>query len=281
MSAPAPRRRIGAQTVLTVEDAWWLGPRLRRVVAGGPAYAGIVGNDFTDAYAKLFFARPGTDLTPPYDLTQLRLTLPPEQLPSMRTYTIRRLDDISGQVTVDFVVHGDDGVAGPWAAAARKGDVLVMSGIGGGYAPDPAADWHLLAGDDAAVPAIASALEAMAPDARGVVLLEVDGDDDHLPLSAPPGVGIEWLHRDGAHPGTTTLLPDAVRALPWRDGHVQVFAHGERGAMKALRPYLTTERGLDRSRLSLSAYWAHGRAEDTFQAEKRTPAGQIFDADAG
>lgn len=275
-SPPAPRRK-GTQSVLTVEDSWWLSPRLRRIVAGGPGFATIAGNDFTDAYTKLYFARPGTGLTPPYDFFELRRALPPEQLPSMRTYTIRRLDPTSGQLTIDFVVHGDDGVAGPWAAAAEKGDTLVLAGLGGGYSPDPAADWHLLAGDDAAIPAIASALEAMPPDARGVALIEVDGDDDHLALAAPPGVGVEWLHRDGAHAGTTTLLHDAVRDLPWNDGHVQVFAHGERGAMKALRPYLMTERGLDRAQLSLSAYWAHGRAEDTFQAEKREPIGQIFD----
>src|SRR5690606_17522012 len=33
-----------------------------------------------------------------------------------------------------------------------------------------------------------------------------------------------------------------------------------------------------RSRLSYSAYWAAGRNHDAFQAEKRTPVGQIFDA---
>lgn len=263
--------------MLTVEDSWWLSPRLRRIVAGGPGFASLTGNGFTDAYTKLLFARPGTDMTPPYDLADLRQRFSPELMPSMRTYTIRRFDTTSGQVTIDFVVHGDDGVAGPWAATAEKGDTLVMGGVGGGYAPDPAADWHLLAGDDAALPAIASALEAMPPEARGVALIEVDGSDDHLQLTAPPGVGIEWLHRDGAHAGTTTLLQDAVGEVPWHEGHVQVFAHGERGAMKALRPYLMGERGLDRSQLSLSAYWAYGRAEDTFQAEKREPIGQIFD----
>lgn len=275
-SSPARRGR-SAQSVLTVEDSWWLSPRLRRIVAGGPGYATIAGNDFTDAYSKLLFARPGTDLTPPFDLADLRQRFSPELMPSMRTYTIRRFDTTSGQVTIDFVVHGDEGVAGPWAATAEKGDTLVMGGVGGGYAPDPAADWHLLAGDDAAIPAIASALEAMPSDARGVALIEVDGADDHLHLSAPSGVGVEWMHRDGAHAGTTTLLQDALREVTWRDGQVQVFAHGERGAMKALRPYLMTERGLDRSQLSLSAYWAYGRAEDTFQAEKREPVGQIFD----
>ncbi|WP_317451879.1 siderophore-interacting protein [Microbacterium sp. NIBRBAC000506063] len=144
-----------------------------------------------------------------------------------------------------------------------------------GYAPDPDAGWHLLAGDDSALPAIAAALEAMPKDAEGVAFLEVDGDADHLELAAPSGIEVVWLHRDGAEAGTTTLLADAVRARAWRDGRVQVFAHGERGAMKSLRPYFTDERGLERSQLSLSAYWAHGRVEDTFQAEKREPIGQI------
>src|SRR5687767_16030594 len=127
-SSPAPRRGRGTQTVLTVEDGWWLSPRLRRIVAGGPEYAAIEGNDFTDAYTKLYFARPGSGLTPPFDFFELRRTLAPEQLPSMRTYTIRRFDDTSGQLTIDFVVHGDDGVAGPWAAGAEKGDTLVLAG---------------------------------------------------------------------------------------------------------------------------------------------------------
>ena len=29
--------------------------------------------------------------------------------------------------------------------------------------------------------------------------------------------------------------------------------------------------------MSVSAYWAYGRVEDAFQAEKRTPVGQIFE----
>lgn len=115
----------------------------------------------------------------------------------------------------------------------------------------------------------------MQADAQGVALIEVDGVDDELDLQAPSGVQVRWLHRDGQEPGTTSLLHDAVRAEPWRPGRVQVFAHGERGAMKSLRPYFTAERGLDRSQLSLSAYWAHGRVEDAFQAEKREPVGQV------
>lgn len=246
-----------------------------RIVAGGPGMKDVVDNGSTDAYTKMLFAHPDTDLTPPYDLDTLREQLAPELMPSRRTYTIRRFDLENECLWIDFVVHGSAGVAGPWADHAQPGDVAVLGGIGGGYAPDPEADWHLLAGDDAALPAIATALERMPADAQGVAFLEVDDEADHLELTAPNGITIEWLHRNGLEAGTTTLLGDAVRAFEWRDAHVQVFAHGERGAMKSLRPYFTHERELDRSQLSFSAYWAHGRKEDTFQAEKQQPVGAV------
>jgi hypothetical protein len=38
---------------------------------------------------------------------------------------------------------------------------------------------------------------------------------------------------------------------------------------------LLKEHDVPRERLSISAYWARGRAEDQFQAEKREPIGQI------
>src|SRR5690606_25608266 len=135
------------------------------------------------------------------------------------------------------------------AARATPGDRLVLSGPGGGYAPDPAADWHLLAGDDSALPAIAAALEAMPRDAVGHAVIEAGTEAARLPLEAPDGVQVTWVLRGDAPAGTTTLLPDAVADLPWRDGRVHVFAHGEREAMKALRRVFA-ERGVPRGDLS-------------------------------
>ncbi|MBN9792681.1 siderophore-interacting protein [Pseudonocardia sp. TMWB2A] len=274
MSTPGNRPRR-PQIVLEVLERTRLTPHMVRIVAGGPGIADVTDNGHTDAYTKMLFAPPGSDLTPPYDLAALREELPVEALPSTRTYTIRRFDLENQRIWIDFVVHGDTGVAGPWAATAEPGSPVVLGGIGGGYAPDPQADRHLLAGDESALPAIASALEAMPADARGVALLEVNSAADELDLTAPDGLEVRWLHRDGAEAGTTDLLVDAVRGLDWPAGRVQVFVHGERAAMKSLRPHLTDERGLDRSQLSLSAYWAHGRKEDVFQSEKREAVGQI------
>ncbi len=275
---PPQQRKPRRQTVLEVVGVERLAPHLVRIVAGGPGFADYQDNEHTDKYVKMLFADPALGLTPPYDLDALREELTPDQMPSRRTYTVRWVDLEAQQLAIDFVTHGDEGIAGPWAERAQVGDPVVFNGPGGGYTPDPAADWHLLAGDDAALPAIGAALEALSRDAVGTALLEVDSAADHVALDTPVGVDVVWLHRDGAVPGTTSLLADGLRAVPWRDGRVHVFAHGEREAMKSLRDYLFGDRGLERAQVSLSGYWAYGRTEDRFQAEKREPIGQILPA---
>ena len=96
-------------------------------------------------------------------------------------------------------------------------------------------------------------------------------------ITAPAGVEVRWLHRGGPFTPETTRFAAAVEGAAWRDGRVHAFVHGEREQVKRVRAYLTDVRGVDRRQLSVSAYWAYGRAEDVFQAEKQTPAGQIFE----
>jgi NADPH-dependent ferric siderophore reductase len=230
-------------------------------------------NEFTDKYAKILFVDPSLGLTPPYDVAALRESLPPEQHPVTRTYTLRRADPQAQQLAIDFVVHGDEGIAAPWAAHAEPGDLLAMSGAGGAYRPDLGSDWHLLAGDESALPAICSALEALPVDARGIAYLETSDPGEYLDAKAPGGVEVVWLHRP--QPGSQPrLLADALLAGPWLPGRADVFAHGERESMKAVRAALKTRLG-DGDQVSLSGYWAAGRTEDAFQSEKRQPIGQI------
>jgi NADPH-dependent ferric siderophore reductase len=257
------------QTVLDVIRTERLTPHLTRVIAGGAGFADFQDNGYTDRYVKLLFADPAHGLEPPYDLEQIRAERP-EALPRVRTYTVRWVDAQAQELALDFVIHGDEGVAGPWAARAQRGERIVLNGPGGGYSPDPAADWHLLVGDLSAQPAIASALESMPADAVGHAVIQVDDDGDLIELVRPHGVEITWVRQAGER-----ALLDAVRALSWRDGGVHAFVHGERGSIKLLRRHLSDERGVERDRLSISAYWAQGRVEDQFQAEKREPVGQI------
>ncbi|MFJ4219573.1 siderophore-interacting protein [Curtobacterium luteum] len=279
--SPKPNR---PQHVFVVDRTERLTPHMVRVHLGGPAFDDFVGGAdperlaATDRYVKLLLAKPGLGLEPPYDLDALRASLPKGDLPARRTYTVRKVDAAARTIAIDFVVHGDEGLAGPWAAGARPGDRLALSGPGGGYTPstDPAVT-HVLLGDDSALPAIGSALEALPDSATGVALVEVAGPADEQPIAHPAGVDLRWLHRDatGAEPGT--LLLAAARGLERASRPVQVFAHGERSAVKAIRRLLQEDWGLEKSELSLSAYWALGRAEDRFQEEKREPVGVIFE----
>jgi NADPH-dependent ferric siderophore reductase len=108
---------------------------------------------------------------------------PEDERPKVRTYTVREWDAERGLLTIDFVVHGAAGIAGPWAAAAAPGDTIALRGPGGGYAPDPEADWHLLAGDTSVIPAISVSL-ARIPAGRPVhVFLQVDGPEEHVALA--------------------------------------------------------------------------------------------------
>ncbi|PRY67409.1 NADPH-dependent ferric siderophore reductase [Glaciihabitans tibetensis] len=294
----SPRRTPSAQHVFVVDRSESLSPHLVRVHLGGSGFETFVQGAHpdrlaaTDKYVKLYFARADLRLVPPYDLDELRAALPPDDLPVLRTYTVRSVDHSARTIAIDFVVHGDEGVAGPWAASTQPGDLIAMSSPGGMYSPDPdPAVEHLLLGDDSAIPAIAAALEAMPTEARGLAIIEVTSSADEIPLTHPADVTLRWVHRvpSGRHvavrpadvaaphaeiPGT--VLVAAVRDLPAPTSPVQVFAHGERGAMNALRAVLQDEWGIARKAMSLSAYWALGRAEDRFQAEKREPVGQIF-----
>ena len=198
----------------------------------------------------------------------MRSTLPQDLWPVVRTYTVRAVDTDARELTIDFVVHGDEGVAGPWAAHAQPGDVLHLTGPCGAYSPRADADWHVLIGDEAALPAIGSALEAIPAGVRARAFIEVDGPAEEQPIESPGDVEITWLHRNGAGAGSTDLLADAVRALEWPGGTVQVFMHGEAGLLKSLRSFLLEERGADRALASISGYWRAGNPEEGFRSWK-------------
>jgi NADPH-dependent ferric siderophore reductase len=267
-----PQRQGPSQHVLAVETTEWLTPHLVRVVASGESIAGFADNGYTDAYVKLVFVDPELGLEPPYDLASLRATLPRHQLPVVRTYTVRWVDRAARRLAIDFVTHGDTGVAAVWAAKAAPGDRLVAAGPSGAYSPDPAVGWHVFAGDLSALPAIAASLEALPGDACGVAHIEIADPADILDLKCPEQVALNWLvNTDHADTG---FLARAVDGGHWPPGAVQVFVHGERESVKAVRKVLHG-RGIPRESISISGYWARGRTEDVFQAEKREPIGRI------
>lgn len=267
-----------------------LAPHMVRVVLGSDTFDTFVPSKFTDSYVKLAFVaddladKDVAALPQPLTLDSFA-DLPPARQPSVRTMTVRHVDVDAGQIAIDIVVHGEHGIAGPWALSAQPGRRIYLMGPGGAYAPDPAADWHLLAGDESALPAIATALEALPTDAVGKAFIEVAGPDDEIALTAPERVEVSWVYRGGRadlvpedRAGDFAPLIEAVTTAPWLPGQVHVFIHGEAQAvMHNLRPYIRDKREITAKWASVSGYWRRGRTEESFRQWKK----ELAETEAG
>ncbi|MFJ9738782.1 siderophore-interacting protein [Streptomyces sp. NPDC101166] len=259
--ARKPRKPHSAQVVRTER----LTPHMQRIVLGGAGLAEFELGGCTDHYVKLLFGAEGVTYPEPFDLERVRAEFPREQWPVTRTYTVRHWDAEHRELTLDFVLHGDEGLAGPWAARVQPGGTVHFMGPGGAYAPDPAADWHLLAGDESALPAIAAALESLPAGAVAHAFIEVAGPEEEQKIDSD--VEVVWLHR-GDRPLGEKLV-EAVRALRWPEGRVHAFVHGEAATVKDLRRLLRVDHAVPRDDLSISGYWRLGHSEDGWQAAKR------------
>ncbi|MCY0936183.1 siderophore-interacting protein [Streptomyces sp. H34-S4] len=257
-------RKVGTAVVVRTER---LTPHMVRIVLGGAGLAGFGAGGFTDHYVKILFAPDGVSYTTPWDLDRIRADHPREEWPRQRAYTVRAWDPAHLELTLDFVVHGDEGLAGPWAAGVQPGELVRFLGPGGAYTPDPAAGWHLLAGDESALPAIGAAMERMPAGARVHALVEVQGPDDELKISTPDGTVPVWIHR-GSRP-IGEALTEAVQALSFPSADVHAFVHGEAGFVKSLRHHLRVDRRIARERLSISGYWRLGQTDEGWRASKR------------
>ncbi|MBD0861254.1 siderophore-interacting protein [Gordonia sp. zg691] len=272
-------KRLNTMTVLRRER---LTPHFVRLYLGGEGFddfrpaVGKSGEPDTDMYVKFVFAPDGVTYAEPFDLQEIRAAEPPERQPVLRTYTVRRVDEQAREIAVDFVVHGTEGIAGPWAESVQPGETVRFIGPGSGYRPRADAPWHLLASDEAGLPAVAVALEALPADAVAKVFIEVAGPEDELPLAAPAGADIVWVHRGGpagevdeSVAGDNAPLIAAVRDAEWLEGEPQVFIHGEAQAvMHNLRAYIRKERGVSAANASISGYWRRGRTEEGFRKWK-------------
>ncbi|MGW3663476.1 siderophore-interacting protein [Streptomyces sp. NPDC005141] len=262
-----PRKPHSAKVVRTER----LTPHMQRVVLGGDTLAEFATGTSTDHYVKLLFGALGVSYPEPFDMDRIREEFPREQWPVTRTYTVRAWDPEVRELTLDFVVHGDEGLAGPWALRVQPGEVVRFMGPGGAYAPDTGADWHLLAGDESALPAIAAALESLPDGAVVRAFVEVSGPEEEQKIDSDAEV--VWLHR-GDRPVGTALV-EAVRGLDFPEGRVHAFVHGEAGFVKELRKLLRVEREIAREDLSISGYWRRGHNEDGWQASKRAWNAQV------
>ena len=124
------------------------------------------------------------------------------------------------------------------------------------------------------------------------MFIEVPTDADRLPVSAPAGVEVRWIARNGAthgvrmtdqvHAWASTVAPavaaacepaaeltdvDVDEQVLWDvpaavdERPVYAWIAGEAGCVKELRRHLVRGVGIDRKQVAFMGYRRHGKAE--------------------
>jgi NADPH-dependent ferric siderophore reductase len=249
----------------------WLTPGMVRVTLGGADLAGFV-NGGRDQRIKLLLPQQGQTepVLPDEDVEggwyRGWQRMPAMWRPVMRTYTVRAQRPEAGEIDVDLALHSGpaEGPASRWARATNPGDRIAVYGPtipdAGGveFHLPPDADEVLIAGDEAALPAIAAILETLPADLPTRVFIRITDPTHRQPLPTAAPARIHWL--DGG-----AGLAEAVGADD--EGRVDVpsspyaWIAGEASGVRALRRYLVNDRAYPRKAVTFMGYWRKGRAE--------------------
>jgi NADPH-dependent ferric siderophore reductase len=245
--------RTSLTTVVGVRDVT---PKVRRITFGGGDLA-TFSPIAPDQFLYVLLPPPGrSELTIDQSFTWSGYEHMPEpERPVGAYYTVRAWRPDVAELDMDFVLHTPAGPACEWAARAAVGDPVALWGPRSSFAPPPATDWYLLLADDTGLPALAGILGALPDGTRARAFVEVADAEEIQPLPIGPAIDVAWFTRDGADPGTTTTLLDAVRAMPWPGGTPYVWGGAESRTLTQIRKYLRHEVGLARDQVSLVGYW--------------------------
>ncbi len=282
-----------------------LGPSFMRVTFTGECLR-VFGAGGVDQRIKLLLPQPGrtvTDIPSGSGWYPAWQAMPPEIRPTMRTYTVRTHRPQLAELDIDFVLHGADGShGGPasvWAANVRPGDTAALVGPdrpgsgrmwGCAWSPPATARRLIIAGDETAVPAMASIVESLPPQARGVVCVEVPTAGDRQDWDVVDQVEVRWLVRrdDAGSAPHGSLLEAAVAevltelygpnphaigtgledmeldtASLWdvpdgSTGELYAWLAGEATVIKRLRRLMVNDYGIARTAVAFMGYWRQG-----------------------
>ncbi len=224
--------------------------------------------EFTDHYIKLLFVPESADYSWPFDVQQIREEQPRDKQPILRTYTLINLDSETGDFDVDFVSHGDSGLAGPWARVAEVGEKIGFLGPGGAWGPTADYEHFVFAGDESAAPAIGAGVQHLPEGATATAFIEIEAEDRKFELPTREGVDIVWVIRNGATHGTELSRVVREAGIP-EEKKTSWFIHGVAEMIKELRRFLFVESGIPKEDVSISGYWRIGMTEDQWQSSKR------------
>ncbi|MBE1507189.1 NADPH-dependent ferric siderophore reductase [Rhizobium viscosum] len=224
---------------LTVESVTDITPGMRRIVLRGEDLA-----DFTslapDDHIKIIVPGAGG-------------------VEERRDYTPRRYDNAARSLTLDFALH-EAGPVTQWAIDAQPGMPLEIGGPRGSAVVAGSVKRWLLIGDETALPAIGRRIEESGADTTIVAIAAVAAPEEEQSFETAAALTTRWVYRPLSD---ATNAEPLVAALAGIDIVPQTFVWiaAEASVVRAIRAYLTEERGYPLSWIKASGYWVKGKAD--------------------
>lgn len=240
-----------------------------RVTLGGEGLQAFRSTGIGDEYLRLFFPDAETgELALPTIGADGRWSYP-EGRSKVRcsTYTVRRFDDASHELDIDFVIH-PGGQASDWAQNAVPGDEITTNAPRGLYHRPETAQWQVWLADATGLPAVSRLLE-LPPVVPTRVFIEVPDADHQLPLPASELVSVTWLHGGNGHSASHLADVMARLKLPASPGYL--WAAGEQKVVRSIRKFVRQQLGWPSEHYELVGYWVDQQQEWTARWEALDP----------
>ena len=165
--------------LLTVKRISELSPSMRRITLTGPELPEFLSASFDDHVKLILPEVQGEKPNIPvvgdnglqFDETRAK--------PVMRDYTPRHYDPATNELDIDFVLH-HEGPATDWASKAELGHYVGIGGPRGSFVVPMDFDWHLLIGDEAALPAISRRLEELPETSRAIAVIKIRDENSKI-----------------------------------------------------------------------------------------------------
>ena len=235
MNESIPQRRVQrvrhelVRRDLQVHAVRMISPQLKAITLAGPALAGFVSASFDD-HLKLMIEGP-------------------DGQPVRRDYTPAHFDAERLELTIEFALHGH-GQASEWARHAQVGDAATIGGPRGSMIIPVDYDWHLLAGDLSALPAITRRLRELPASTQALVLLLTD-QADARPMVSQATLTVQ-------HVSTPAAFLSSLQALTLPAGEGFAWCAGEAQLMAQARDLLARHHRLPKEAMRVAAYWKQG-----------------------
>ncbi|WP_430333857.1 siderophore-interacting protein [Rhodococcus sp. ACT016] len=247
-----------------------ISPNFARVTIGGDGLQGFIPMGFDQWFRMFIPDREQTDFRLPHSAgslwyAQFKL-IPKDARPVLRNYTVREFRPAGGvfgdgpELDIDFASHGDLGPASAWADACAPGDPLGLLDEGLIYNPTPDARWHLLVGDESALPAIVGILRSVDSALPVRAYIEIAHADDRQDVPVSDKVEVHWLVREDAAARPGALALSTVIAADFPAGPFYTFVAGESDLATGVRRHLVADRHVPKSDIAFTGYWRRGRA---------------------